>query len=85
MLQDTQLRKRFWEDLGARFELSNSGAFDVTFVGDNRAKRDLYKFIADHTRDLQALVVADGDQQAINRFESVQWSRDHGRFTEETR
>lgn len=87
MLHETQMRKEFWERLGATFSLSASGAFDVTYSGsmmfDSRAKRDLGKFATEHRRELQALVLADGDPFVIKRFESVVWAREHGRFTDE--
>ena len=76
--------------MGARFSLRDDGTLDLMYSGsllrDPAAKRDVMVFISDYCRELHALVICDGDDLAIGRFESVQWDRHHlGRYHEGVR
>lgn len=86
-LHDTQVLKVFWEAMGATFSLKEDGALDVTYSGslmtDPAAKRDLGKFLLEYARDLHALVLSNGDELAIGRFEFVQQERRLGRYQED--
>ncbi len=86
-LRDVQVRKEFWEGLGAKFGLACNGALDVSYsrslTFDESAKGELAAFVDESRRQLHALVIVDGDPESLRRFESVQWERDHGHYTED--
>ena len=88
-LRDAQTLKLFWESMGARFGLRDDGALDLIYTGsllhDPAAKRDVMVFISDYCRELHALVVTNGDEMAISRFEFVARERLRGRFHDDRR